>query len=203
MKKTISILALALSLGVGCDGEAPAPIRKPECVTNASAACLCVGGIPGWQTCGVDRRWGACVCTDGGAVITPPPTCTDPFALCGGRCANLLVDQEHCGRCASPCAEGQVCLSGSCALIADASAPMDRFFTDAPEDAPEVLDDAPEVLDDALEDAAHDAVGEVELDAEVDAGLDVSELDVMADASVDDATDASVDDATDAALDGE
>ena len=138
---------LALILALGCSQTPAAPIRKPDCVTGAMAACLCEGDRPGWQTCGADRRLGACVCGDGGAPSTPLPMCLDPFALCNGRCANLLVDQEHCGRCGAACGAGQICFNASCALLADAGG---GGAMDAATDAPAVdviADDAPTLPD--------------------------------------------------------
>ncbi len=138
---------LALILVLGCSQTPAAPIRKPDCVTGAMAACLCEGDRPGWQTCGADRRLGACVCGDGGAPATPLPMCLDPFALCNGRCANLLVDQENCGRCGAACPAGQICFNASCAQLADAGG---GGAVDVATDVPGVdviADDAPTLPD--------------------------------------------------------
>lgn len=133
--------SLLLALLLGCSQTPPAPIRKPDCVVGAMAACLCEGDRMGWQTCGADRRLGPCVCGDGGVPVTPPPMCVDPFAFCNGRCANLLVDNEHCGRCSAACGAGQLCFNGSCALLADATAPRDAATQNASaEDVPAPTD---------------------------------------------------------------
>lgn len=147
---------LALILALGCSQPPAAPIRKPDCVTGAMAACLCEGDRQGWQTCGADRRLGACVCGDGGAPATPLPMCLDPFALCNGRCANLLVDQENCGRCGTACPGGQICFNASCARLADAGGGVDDVATDTPK-ADVVADDAPTVPDVPRPDAGDDA----------------------------------------------
>jgi Stigma-specific protein, Stig1 len=161
---------LALILVLGCSQTPAAPIRKPDCVTGAMAACLCEGDRQGWQTCGADRRLGACVCGDGGATATPLPMCLDPFALCNGRCANLLVDQEHCGRCGTACPAGQICFNASCAQLADAGGggAVD-VATDVPK-ADVIADDAPTFPDVAPADGADDVVS-----GDAGEGLDASD----------------------------
>lgn len=161
---------LALILALGCSQTPAAPIRKPDCVTGAMAACLCEGDRQGWQTCGADRRLGVCVCGDGGAPSTPLPMCLDPFALCNGRCANLLVDQEHCGRCGTACGAGQICFNASCANLADAGG---SGAEDAATDVPKVdviADDAPTLPDVPPPDAGDDVVVE-----DAGEGLDASD----------------------------
>lgn len=166
---------LALLLALGCSQPPAAPIRKPDCVTGAMAACLCEGDRQGWQTCGADRRLGACVCGDGGAPATPLPMCLDPFALCNGRCANLLVDQEHCGRCGAACPAGQICFNASCALLADAGG--GGALDAAPDVATDVAkadviaDDAPTLPDVPPADAVDDAAA-----SDAPAGLDARDV---------------------------
>jgi hypothetical protein len=84
--------------------------------------------------------------------------CLDPFALCNGRCANLLVDQEHCGRCGTACPAGQICFNASCAQLADAGGggAVD-VATDVPK-ADVIADDAPTFPDVAPADAEDDVV---------------------------------------------
>ncbi|MEZ4394351.1 MAG: hypothetical protein R3A48_25035 [Polyangiales bacterium] len=152
---------LVTAMILGCSERAPAPIQLPECNAGAVVACLCSGDRQGWRTCGANQRLSECLCADGGAVTTPPPLCSDPFARCGDQCVNLLTDQSHCGRCGASCPAGQICLGASCALLADAQAPRDVVAPDAPDaetpDAGEPLDaetpDAPDAETLAVPDA--------------------------------------------------
>ncbi|MFO0630446.1 MAG: hypothetical protein U0325_33135 [Polyangiales bacterium] len=120
------------------------------------------GDRRGWQTCGADRRLGACVCGDGGASATPLPMCVDPFARCNGRCANLLVDQENCGRCGTVCPAGRDLFQ----RVVRAAGRRRGGALDVPVDAPAadvIADDAPTVPDAPSADGA-------EGDAAVDLG---------------------------------
>ncbi len=110
--------------------------------------------------------------------------CLDPFALCNGRCANLLVDQEHCGRCGTACGAGQICFNASCANLADAGA---GGAVDAATDVPKadvIADDAPTLPDApppdaAVEDAAvEDAAVEDAAVEDAPRGLDASDVTV-------------------------
>jgi hypothetical protein len=96
--------------------------------------------------------------------------CLDPFALCNGRCASLLVDQEHCGRCGAACGAGQICFNASCANLADAGG---GGAVDVATDVPKtdvIADDAPTFPDvppaDVGDDVASGDAGE---------GLDVGD----------------------------
>jgi len=47
---------------------------------------------------------------------TPPAvaTCTAPQSACGAACANLALDDAHCGTCENACGDGSACANGSC-----------------------------------------------------------------------------------------
>jgi hypothetical protein len=42
-------------------------------------------------------------------------SCSDGLMLCGGKCADLLSDDDHCGACDDPCGAGETCVLGDCA----------------------------------------------------------------------------------------
>jgi hypothetical protein len=42
-------------------------------------------------------------------------SCADGLELCGGRCADLDTDSEHCGACDDGCSPGESCVGGDCA----------------------------------------------------------------------------------------
>jgi hypothetical protein len=169
-RSSVGLAAVFVAL-LGCT-EASLPIRQPECVTGAVAACLCEGALQGWQTCGADRRLGACVCGDGGAMVSKPPACEAPFAVCAAQCVSLLVDNAHCGRCGSRCPDGQLCLSGGCVLLADAGSPRPDVPGDRPDAGDDATADATDAADDATADAT-DAADDVNADVREDATADV------------------------------
>lgn len=48
---------------------------------------------------------------------SPPPavaTCTAPQSTCGSSCADLSLDDRHCGTCENACGTGRACANGSC-----------------------------------------------------------------------------------------
>src|SRR5688572_5275983 len=47
---------------------------------------------------------------------TPPAvaTCTAPQSTCGPACADLSVDDAHCGTCTNACGSNTACANGSC-----------------------------------------------------------------------------------------
>jgi hypothetical protein len=54
--------------------------------------------------------------TDAGDRADAPASCAAGETRCGADCVDTQMDPDHCGRCDAPCAAGEVCASGACAL---------------------------------------------------------------------------------------
>jgi hypothetical protein len=48
------------------------------------------------------------------AVVDASVSCSAAQTACSGACVDLASDPTHCGQCATKCAAGQVCSSGTC-----------------------------------------------------------------------------------------
>ncbi|MBL9101827.1 MAG: hypothetical protein JNL82_12765 [Myxococcales bacterium] len=51
------------------------------------------------------------------------PSCVAPLMMCGDDCVDTDADTNHCGGCDQPCAMGELCVDGACAL--DCAAPLE------------------------------------------------------------------------------
>jgi hypothetical protein len=62
---------------------------------------------------------GAALVACANTTTTPDPTpgavsCSAPQTLCGGSCADLSTDRDHCGTCERGCGASEVCADGKC-----------------------------------------------------------------------------------------
>lgn len=94
---------LACKLGARCNmGRCEcAPPTAKDCGADCRQCCADAD-------CPMDKR-----CFDGVCL----PNCVAPSVLCMGRCAQLLTDPRHCGRCGSDCGPGRMCADGACVAL--------------------------------------------------------------------------------------
>lgn len=127
--------------GKSAPADTPVPTGTvPQNVTCPDGLSLCKGKCVDLKTdpnncgaCGFSVPYGM-VCRDGefaslSATATTPPLlsptasptsapssgpCPSGKNLCAGKCADLLADNDNCGKCGWDCPKGQICQSGTC-----------------------------------------------------------------------------------------
>jgi hypothetical protein len=100
-----------------------------------SAACngVCVDVLFDSNNCGKcgtqcapDEACVAGNCQPSAALTVPPGQeagCVADMALCNGVCIDVMGDRANCGLCGFQCAEGEVCIAGTCHPPADLAVP--------------------------------------------------------------------------------
>ena len=48
----------------------------------------------------------------------PPPACSAPKTVCGSACVDTSSDTKNCGRCGTGCNGAELCVAGSCTIVA-------------------------------------------------------------------------------------
>ncbi|MFO0618931.1 MAG: beta-propeller fold lactonase family protein [Polyangiaceae bacterium] len=80
-------------------------------ITGGIAATALVA-MSAWGGCDDTSTSGATSSSGTGA----GPACTGAEVKCGDACVDTTNDPAHCGGCDTPCAAGEVCTSGQCAI---------------------------------------------------------------------------------------